>query len=662
MDHSNSSRSVEDPMIAQDKTNNSNLEQPGKVRQWIFRIIGLIIIPIILLGSLELGLRLFGFGYPANAIIKSKIDGREIYSHNLKFGWRFFAKVISRKFYGFVFDADKQPQTYRIFILGASAAAGKPVPAYSFGRILEVMLGDMYPHTRFEVITAAMPALNSHVVREIAKECAKYEPDLFVVYLGNNEVVGPFGPKTAFVPLSRSLLAIRANIKLKATKSGQLLDRMVTTITSLRKTPKQRLGLEMFLGKQIRPNDPAMQYVYSHYEQNLTDICKEARKAGAKIILSNVGGNLRDSAPLASLHKTNLTDAEKQEWEDIYNRGIELERNRRYQEAIESYLDAAEIDSTFADLQFRLGRCFWSIREYKKAKQHYIDAHQFDTLRFRADARMNEIIQSIARDKAEKGIYFVDTISVLEQNSPHQTPGQEFFYDHVHFNFKGNFMLARTIFSQIQTILSESIRPEKESILREEQCAQHLAYTGFDEHFVLNVLLETIDHPPFTNQLYYDDLIRNLKGKIETLEVYTKPPKANSVLSEYHKAIDLHPHDWVLLWRYAAFLQYGLNDPWAAEEQLRQVIEICPADFAYMELGRNLHRQGRHYESKTILQTLLEMNPTAALYLRQIGLLPASKRSWITSNIMTIVTAISILCVFLMLFHLVRFKKRKTES
>jgi hypothetical protein len=81
-----------------------------------------------------------------------------------------------------------------------------------------------------------------------------------------------------------------------------------------------------------------------------------------------------------------------------------------------------------------------------------------------------------------------------------------------------------------------------------------------------------------------------------------------------------------------------------------------------MELGRNLHRQGRHYESKTILQTLLEMNPTAALYLRQIGLLPASKRSWITSNIMTIVTAISILCVFLMLFHLVRFKKRKTES
>jgi tetratricopeptide (TPR) repeat protein len=619
-------------------------------------------IPIILLGALELGLRLFGFGYPPNAIIKSKIQGREIYSHNFKFGWRFFSKEISRQFYGFAFDADKPPQTYRIFILGASAAAGKPVPAYSFGRILEVMLGDMYPHTNFEVITAAMPALNSHVVREIAEDCAKYEPDLFIVYLGNNEVVGPFGPKTVLAPISRSLLAIRANIKLKSTRSGQLIDRIVTAITSLRKKPKQGLELEMYLDKQIRPNDPAMQYVYSHYEQNLKDICKEARKAGARIILSNVAGNLRDSAPLASLHKENLTDAEKQEWENIYDHGIELETTRKYRQAIDSYLAAAEIDSTFADLQFRLGRCFWAMWEYEKAKQHYINAHQFDTLRFRADAKINEIIQSIAQDKTEKGIYFVDTISVLEQNSPHQTPGKELFHDHVHLNFKGNYILARTIFSQIQAILSETISPEKESILKEEQCAQHLAYTGFDRLFALDSLLKTIERPPFTNQLYYDDFSKNIKGQMEKLKVYTKLPKTNSVLLEYRKAVNQHPHDWVLLWRYAVFLQYGLDDSLAAEKQLRQVIKICPADFAYMELGRNLHRQGRHDESKVILKQLLEMNPTAASYLRQIGLLPGNRRSWIPRTIGIILIAIVISCVFLKRLHLVNLKKRKSEA
>ena len=37
-----------------------------------------------------------------------------------------------------------------------------------------------------------MAAINSHVVLPIAKDAARYEPDLFVVYLGNNEVIGPF--------------------------------------------------------------------------------------------------------------------------------------------------------------------------------------------------------------------------------------------------------------------------------------------------------------------------------------------------------------------------------------------------------------------------------------------------------------------------------------
>jgi hypothetical protein len=167
-------------------------------RLWVFRAIAVLIIPALLILLLEFGLRLVGYGYRPEAIIKYKVDGKEVCCDNPRFGWRFFPKSIAREFTPFTFTEDKPDNTYRIFVLGASAAQGVPYPSFSFGRILKVMLQEMYPGVNFEVIVVAMAAINSHVVLEAAKDCALYEPDMFVVYLGNNEVVGPYGAGTVF--------------------------------------------------------------------------------------------------------------------------------------------------------------------------------------------------------------------------------------------------------------------------------------------------------------------------------------------------------------------------------------------------------------------------------------------------------------------------------
>ena len=68
---------------------------------------------------------------------------------------------------------------------------------------------------------AATVAINSHVVLPIVKECVRLEPDLVIVYLGNNEVVGPYGPGTVFRPASGSLWAVRAGIALRASARGR---------------------------------------------------------------------------------------------------------------------------------------------------------------------------------------------------------------------------------------------------------------------------------------------------------------------------------------------------------------------------------------------------------------------------------------------------------
>ena len=160
---------------------------------------------------------------------------------------------------------------------------------------------------KFEVINAAMTAINSHVALEIARDCAAHQPDLFVVYMGNNEVIGPYGPGTVFQQWSPSRRLIRANVWLKSTRVGQLLGDAMSWLHSGKGSPTAWQGMEMFLGNQVAADDPRLTAVYDNFRQNLVDICGIARRAGAGVILSTVAVNLKDCPPLASLHRSDLS-------------------------------------------------------------------------------------------------------------------------------------------------------------------------------------------------------------------------------------------------------------------------------------------------------------------------------------------------------------------
>ena len=140
---------------------------------WLFRVLAITLIPAFLFIFLEVGLRLIGYGYPTSIAIRMKANDVDSYCSNIKFSWRFFTPEIARTTDTFAFPVRKSEKTYRIFVMGASAAAGTPDSAYSFGRMLRVMLSRQYSDTNFELITAAMPAINSHVVLEIAKDCTR---------------------------------------------------------------------------------------------------------------------------------------------------------------------------------------------------------------------------------------------------------------------------------------------------------------------------------------------------------------------------------------------------------------------------------------------------------------------------------------------------------
>ena len=56
----------------------------------------LTLVPVLLLGVLELGLRLAGYGYSTAFFLKTRLRGRIVYIENANFGLSFFPPALAR--------------------------------------------------------------------------------------------------------------------------------------------------------------------------------------------------------------------------------------------------------------------------------------------------------------------------------------------------------------------------------------------------------------------------------------------------------------------------------------------------------------------------------------------------------------------------------------
>jgi hypothetical protein len=254
-------------------------------RRWFFRFFALVI-PLLVLGLVELTLRLAGYGHPTAFFLPANDQGRAMLTDNPWFGRRFFPPAVARTLRPLYLAARKPQDTVRIFVLGESAAMGDPEPAYGFVRQLERLLQARHPDQKIEVVNAAMTAINSHVIREIARDCAPRAGDFWQVFAGNSEVIGPFGAGTIFSHQSPSRTTVRFSLALKATRIGQLL----AQISRSGNEPKMWEGLEFFLGQQVPLGDARLKNVYDSFAANLSDIAEFGRQSGATVLPAQIFG------------------------------------------------------------------------------------------------------------------------------------------------------------------------------------------------------------------------------------------------------------------------------------------------------------------------------------------------------------------------------------
>jgi len=562
------------------------------------RVGAMVVVPLLALSTLELSLRLAGYGYPTDFFLPARIEGRDFYVSNPKFGYRFFPPALARPPQPLRMPAQKPPGTYRIFLFGESAAYGDPDPSYGVGRYLQVLLQERYPETQFEVVCVAVTAINSHVILPLARECAHHQGDLWIIYMGNNEMIGPFGGATVLNSRAPSLGLIRASIAAKKTKIGQLMDALVQRYSTKAKTFKSWGGFKMLIKNRLSYDDPNRLRTYERFGKNLEDILHAGHQAGVPIILSTVASNFKDCGPFASLHGAGMRPDLQATWETLYQQGIALEGAGSYHQALDLYSQAAVIDPQYADVQFRMGTCHLALTNAAAARRDFELARDCDAMDIRTDSRLIQITKDAALRHARDGVYLLDSTEVLSKHSPSGILGCELFFEHVHLNFEGNYLLARAYADQIVNLLPPSVTERSKSDwVSADLCDRRLAVTVWDRLRIWKMISTRLQEQPFIDESDHATLMKLHETELNEINARMNLQSPEQARDMYQQALALAPEDNLLHANFAQFLEAG---GFIAEaiDQAQLAHQLLPqASGPYFYLGTLLIRTGRTGEA-----------------------------------------------------------------
>ena len=383
------------------------VSKPKPVRK-IFYLVT-VLIPVIFFVLLELALRIFHYGYDYTQWV-SPLKGKYILNTQIAHKYFYNMPDVPRSDVD-IFDVVKKPNSFRIFVLGESAAAGYPfLPNGSFSRYLQQRLTLEFPDSKIEVVNCAMTAINSYAMRDFMPGILKEKPNLILVYAGNNEYYGALGVGS-MESFGTSRALVNLVIYLEQFRTFQLLRNVMQRVTGLfetKKAPTGTLMARMARNQYIGLDSKVYEEGLDQFRGNMTDILEMARKQNVPVILGTLACNLKDQPPFVSITQNKFPPADT-----VY----------RQAEA-----DLAEKDYRAADSLFR-----W--------------AKDLDALRFRAPTDLNEEIFALGK---EFHYPVVNIDSAFDAFSPDHIVGDNLMTDHLHPTLHGYQLIGRLYYDEME--------------------------------------------------------------------------------------------------------------------------------------------------------------------------------------------------------------------
>jgi len=553
-----------------------------------------------LLGGAECALRAVGYGRTTKPFIMRRIDGEAYASVNMAFFEQFmpmWPDRIGNEPYDVVIPVRKRPNTLRVAVLGASAAYGYLSPEFGFWRHLEVVLRAKCPEVNAEVYCLGWNGMNSHVMRLMARAARGLGFDLFVVYMGNNEVKGTLSVMYDM----RHRLPTRRLVDVYAFVSDlRLFQAACRTLGAA--FGRERDLMEWHAAtKAIGVDDPRLERVYGNYRANIEALCDTALEAHAAVALCTVATNLRTWRPGGSENRPGMDASAREQWNTLYAAGRAAEESGDYVRASECYGKALAIDDGHADLNFRAATCLLALGAYEDARPRFVRALEMDSTLVRANSHINGVLREVAAEREGQPVYLVDTAKRIEELSPHGIPGDEFFTDHVHFTFDGNWRLAGAVFEALRDRLPSGFCPQAQGGTEApplETCLSWLAASPYD---LLGMVRRTMEDCESSSPKRPTAHFREVEAALEAQ--VAGHDRTEVELAACRRAAELNQADFLVRSRYVNAL-----GPVDGEAEARALVEAFP----YLWRSRALlacvlDRLGKRDEAEEVYRHQLDL-------------------------------------------------------
>ena len=428
--------------------------------------------------------------------------------------------------------------------------------------------------------------------------------------MGNNEMVGPFGAASVFGAQAPPIWTVRLSLALQKTRVGQWLMTVVRDLKFKSAESSSWRGMAMFLGHQLPPDDLRKERVYRNFQQNLRDILQAGLESGARVVLNTVAVNLKDCSPFASIPPAGLPAAERAACQRLASDAAQAQQQGRCRDAAGQFAQAAKLQPLAADLQYGLAQCLWSMTNFAAAREHFQKACDCDALPFRADSRLNDLIRQAARQSANSNLFLFDAAAALAAGSPGEICGDETFLEHVHFNFDGNYRLARAWAGMIAPLLPESSHAKRtgRDWLSQAICEQRLALTDWNRMLIVSEELRRRLKPPLNSQINNGREMEVLSNEFDLLQRQADGAAAARARSLFLDDIRRDPDDFLLLINFGDFLE-AMKDWKDAAAVWKQAQALLPQYYLfYFQEGRMLENEGQLDEAESAFRRTVALH------------------------------------------------------
>ncbi len=347
------------------------------------------------------------------------------------------------------FPIRKEPGTLRVFCLGGSASAGWPHhDPHAYSDFLRTALHHAYPDRKLEVLNVSAHAYASYRVRYIFDDVVRFDPDLLILWSGNNEFVEKrsYLPSSGMRRLAQGLARHSRLFEVLLRYAGDL----ASPTTQL--SGKGRQGDEYFVWSQVEQlalglrSDPnQLREVIDHYAYSIEHMVATAEDLGVPMLVFTVPVNLHDWHPNVSSHS--VSGAELATWRQHYDAGCRHLLLGENPAAVDELRLATQADPEHAETWFRFARALEAAGDIENARAAYMRAKDLDQNPFRAISPLNDAVRASAA--RHPGVRLVDMEKLVMAATSLTVPGFDMFLDYVHPTREGNLVIAQRTFEAI---------------------------------------------------------------------------------------------------------------------------------------------------------------------------------------------------------------------